>query len=180
MRALPTRTLFVALTLLASGCMLPQPDTPLVPPNVMVDAPRATTPEAPAAPAQPAAGNASGGAELAASSLSGRVEGAQATAVAAVNADTGATADSRPIAADGTFSLSLPSGRYWLDLTVDGKIERIGQAISLGGGERRTITLTMAGDRVTITEEAPLIAASPSPTPTPSPSAANTVTGPIR
>jgi hypothetical protein len=180
MRALPTRTLFVALTLLASGCMLPQPDTPLVPPNVMVDTPRATSPAAPAAPAQPAAGNGSGAAELVASSLSGQVRGAQATAVAAVNADTGATADSRPIAADGTFGLSLPPGRYWLDLTVDGAVKRVGQAISLGGGERRTITLTVAGDRVTITEEAPLIAASPSPTPSPSPDADNTVTGPIR
>jgi hypothetical protein len=171
MRALPTRTLFVALTLLASGCMLPQPDTPLVPPNVMVDAPRATAPEA---PAQPAAGTSSGGAELAAGSLSGKVVGATATAIAAVQTDTGTGAQSRPIGADGSFDLSLSSGHYWLDLTIDGAIKRVGQPISLGGGERRVITLTVAGDRVTITEEAPLIA------PSPTPSAANTATGPIR
>ena len=176
MRGFQSRWMFAVLALLASGCLLPQPDTPPVPPSVAgpMTAPQEgavggkadAMPNAGTTTMQPPPSPLPG-------ALVGRVEGLAATAIAAVSVETGEPIASVVVGAEGAFELSAPAGRYWLELTADGQAMRVGQAIALAPGERRTLVLRVEGDRVTIEEQAPLVPTSPSPSP------GNTATGTI-
>lgn len=192
MRWLHTRWIVAAAALMASGCLLPQPDTPWVPPGVQTPVSEGARP-ADATIAQPAAPQATaepvpGPSARVWVQVSGQVVGIEATAIAAV-AEVGWRVD-MPLGAGGEFALSVPWGlfnRYWLELTTANGVLRLEPPISLSGPDARRITIRSEGGRLTFEEDAKVVpAVSPtplapaSPSPTPSPGAGNTATAVVQ
>ena len=108
MRWLPTRWIIAAAALMASGCLLPQPDTPWVPPNVQAPMPEGARPadatmNEPAAAPQATAVPVPGPSARVWVQVSGKVVGIEATVIAAV-AEVGWRTN-MPLGADGEFAL---------------------------------------------------------------------------
>ena len=185
----PMRAWFAACSLLLSGCLLPQPDTPIIPPPAMpgAESQRSAPAAAPQqeglisnnggeiisndAGIQPAVGSGDltvpkADTALASGTLSGRITGLTVTRVTAVPESGGEKVD-LAVGADGRFSLELPAGAYFLDLAIGGETLRVDKRLQVHSGETRAITLTLQADplKATLTEEASLVAPSPSPSP---------------
>ncbi|MFN3430593.1 MAG: hypothetical protein ACK46X_11630 [Candidatus Sericytochromatia bacterium] len=193
MRWLPTRWIVAAAALIASGCLLPQPDTPWVPPGAagpMAEGARPgdATMTAPVAAPEATATPDPGPSARVWVQISGRVIGIEATDISAV-AESGWKA-THTFGADGTFVMAVPYGRYWLELsTASGRL-RVEPPIVLNTPDERRITLTIEGGRVTLEEEARFTPATPEPrvspgptappSPSPSPGGGNTATAVVQ
>lgn len=185
MRRLHTRWIVAVAALMASGCLLPQPDTPWVPPGALPTSAEAGRAEdasmsAPAAAPQATALPDPGPTGRPWVQLSGRVVGIEATSIAAVH-ESGFRVV-HPFGADGEFVLAIPyrsTNQYWLELTTARGVLRLEPPIVVTGPEPRRITIRVEGDRITLEEEAKLTPAAsptPSPSPSPSPGGGNTAT----
>lgn len=160
-------------TLALSGCLLPQPDTPIIPPvrpetgrgslpvGAPAQAPRPepvmapdTAVERTTSPAEPNTGMlaptapgdataASPKASAAFGQLEGKLEGLEAARVTAVP-----VAGGPPLIAEvtpsGTFALSLAPGEYWLDFTVAGSEQSVRLALPQLVVSLKTRKLTIA------------------------------------
>lgn len=104
--------------------------------------------------------------------LSGRITGLTVKTIVAVPETEDIAKQAVDVAADGTFTLSLPPGGYYLDVIVGDKALRVGNPVRVQAGERRKLTLTLQENppKATLTEETTLAAPSPSPNPSPTPS----------
>jgi hypothetical protein len=102
--------------------------------------------------------------------LSGRITGMTVKTIVAVPETEDIAKQAVDVAADGTFTLSLPPGGYYLDVIVGDKALRVGNPVRVQAGETRKLTLTLQENppKATLTEETTLAAPSPSPSPTPS------------
>ena len=167
------RGLLVALApLLAAtlgGCLLPQPDTPPIPPgnrpNMGVGAPNVrpgptqdatlatpapeATPIAATAPASPgmAAGTAPPSEEpnRMATILEGRIVGATATRITAVADAKGAAGALVEPDAEGRFTLPLAPGRYTLEITLADGVLIATPAVEVTAAGPNRIVVTIAG-----------------------------------
>ena len=185
----PMRAMFLACSLFLSGCLLPQPDTPAIPPLMLgPDGQRAAAPVAvpqegmltndragtlvdpqvPSANAQPDMGNTGLAAPEAPGRLSGVVSGLAVSRLAAVP-EGGGEPVTIELASDGRFSLELPAGVYFLELAVGDQTLRVDQRVHVDADATRRITLTLEANKATLSEEAPLVKSSPSPSPKPAP-----------
>lgn len=70
---------------------------------------------------------------------------------------------------EGHFTLDLPAGEYYLELTVGEKRLRTTKPVAVWAGGVRLLEVTVAAGAITIAESVPLEDTSPSPTPDPSP-----------
>lgn len=191
-----SRFWFVGLALLMSGCLLPQPDTPPI--GVMAPDMSRSKPAAGSAQAAPASQEglisnsggeivsgdatliapetAKGAAPVAApgpdATLSGKITGMMVKTIVAVPETEDIAKQAVDVAADGTFTLSLPPGGYYLDVIVGDKALRVGNPVRVQAGETRKLTLTLQENppKATLTEETTLAAPSPSPVSNPTPS----------
>lgn len=135
--------------LLLNGCLLPQPDTPIIPPRMgdAMSAPGAapTAPEIERSAGANAAIAPAPVATAADGTLNVATSGLPVSALTAVSVeDPARVAKSEAVA--GGFRFALPAGRYWLEVLVDGQTLRVGQAIEVSGGAARSITLTLSKD----------------------------------
>lgn len=186
MRRLHTRWIVAVAALMASGCLLPQPDTPWVPPGAATGVqapmpegarPADSTMTAPAAPQATALPDPGPSARVWVQ-ISGRVIGIEATDIAAV-AEGGWKA-THTFGTDGTFVMAVPYGRYWLELTTATGRLRVEPPIFLNTPEERRITLKVEGGRVTLEEEARFTPATPEPRVSPGPTASPDPTASVR
>lgn len=102
--------------------------------------------------------------------LKGRITGMTVKTLIAVPETNDLAKQAVDVAADGTFTLSLPPGGYYLDVVVGDQALRVGNPVRVQAGETRQLTLTLQENppKATLTEETTLAAPSPSPSPTPS------------
>jgi hypothetical protein len=123
--------LWVAPLLLA-GCLLPQPDTPIIPPGVQpVSAPETDNGRTGIA-----------GIGL----LSGHVEGTGVTAITAVPVEGRGTQVRQQLGESGNFDLTLSPGDYQLELTVDGVAVKAPEKLTVQIGDTRTFVVTVKKD----------------------------------
>jgi hypothetical protein len=102
--------------------------------------------------------------------LKGQIKGMTVKTVIAVPETNDMAKQAVDVAADGTFTLSLPPGGYYLDVVVGDQALRVGNPVRVQSGETRQLTLTLQENppKATLTEETTLAPPSPSPSPTPS------------
>ena len=148
----------ILAALLLNGCLLPQPDTPIIPPRMgdAVNMPHAAPVPVPV-PDVPRAGEAGMTVAQPNGTLNVVPSGLGVSAITAVAVeDAGRVVKSE--AAEGGYRFSLPPGRYWLDVVAEGQVLRVGQAIDVQAGAARAITLTLSKDplRAVVQEEVPL------------------------
>jgi hypothetical protein len=100
--------------------------------------------------------------------LNGQIKGMTVKTVIAVPETDDMAKQAVDVAADGTFTLSLPPGGYYLDVVVGDKALRVGNPVRVQAGETRQLTLTLQENppKATLTEETTLAAPSPTPSPT--------------
>jgi hypothetical protein len=104
--------------------------------------------------------------------LKGQIKGMTVKTVIAVPETADMAKQAVDVAADGTFTLSLPPGGYYLDVVVGDQALRVGKPVRVQAGETRQLTLTLQENppKATLTEETTLVAPSPSPVSSPTPS----------
>lgn len=146
-----------------AGCMLPQPDTPIIPPGVQ--APMASERAGDAAPlATPAPQITKAEDAL----FAGAVVGAEASAIQATPEGASGQAVRQELGADGAFSLTLTPGTYRLELVVGGEVAVLEERLAVEAGQDRHVTLAVSRDplKVTLEEAPPEAPASPEATAT--------------
>lgn len=147
--------------LLLWGCMLPQPDTPIIPPfQVPVNAPEGGRVGAPMAPTTEDQTGL-----MAVGMVSGRVDGTGVTAITAVPVEKRGTQESQAIESAGGFNLALAEGDYQLEVTVDGQPVRSAEVISVKVGEHRTFVVTVHRDPLKVTVAETTVREEPPATP---------------
>jgi hypothetical protein len=104
--------------------------------------------------------------------LKGQIKGMTVKTIIAVPETADMAKQAVDVAADGTFTLSLPPGGYYLDVVVGDQALRVGKPVRVQAGETRQLTLTLQENppKATLTEETTLVAPSPSPVSSPTPS----------
>lgn len=136
-----------------AGCMLPQPDTPIIPPGATMAHDRMGNQEQ--NPPQAVAPAADG-------LFAGTVVGGTASAIQATPEGESGTAVRQELGADGAFALTLTPGTYRIELVVDGAVAVLEPRITVEAGEDREVTLRISQDPLAVTlEETPEEPASP-------------------
>ena len=156
------RLWFLVPALLLSGCLLPQPDTPIIPP--LAPGPMAAPAKAPAPEALPQEAGAMadpnttlvppGETRMAMAALKGMISGLAVTRVVAVPEYEGPKLEAA--VEDSAFALDVPVGGYKLDLiTADEQSVRIDRVITLEPGVTLQLTIEAKASplEATITEE---------------------------
>lgn len=165
-----TRAPWLLLPLLLAGCLLPQPDTPILPPFMdgRLQQPEAGTAPVVAPVAAPTSGEAPGSAQAA--SVAIEAPGEVLSLEAELPGTDGAEPVTLPFAKgeDGLWRAALPAGTASATLLVKlaGQTGRVPLEAAPDAGERRLVLKREAGGW-TLTEAPAPEAASPEPTPRP-------------
>lgn len=133
-----------------AGCMLPQPDTPIIPPGATMAHDHRQEGSMPTV------------APAAEGLFTGAVVGGTASAIQATPEGEGGAALRQELGADGAFALTLTPGTYRIELVVDGEVAVLEPRITVEAGQDREVTLRIGRDPLTVTlEEVPEEPASP-------------------
>lgn len=153
--------LALAAATLLTGCLLPQPDTPIIPP--LMPQPRAGVPAAAPAADQTAMVGAPEAAltkdvPAEETRLVGRLSGLAVERVTAVPLAEGMEKVTASVS-DLRFELGLLGGDYWLDFALEnGETLRLERPLAVAGGQTREIAIELTAGTATLVEEVPLVA----------------------
>lgn len=154
------------VALVLSGCLLPQPDTPILPPRGV---PR-SNPDVPMAAPRPTQEGAAdvGGARQQPVVLAGRIEGAAIARLRLLAPGSETATAETAVSPDGSFRLEAPAGDYVLEFQREAAVARTQGLVSLRAGAPLELTIVLDEARSTarITQTTPLVSPAPSPSPT--------------
>ncbi len=141
------RWILLIAPLVMGGCLLPQPDTPIIPPPGAVMTGPGMAPENPQTGLPSHETQKGTTTDASATALiSGRIQGEGVTGITAVPVSDAGLEVHADMGDAGIFDLTLAPGEYHLDLTVEGAIVRATPTITVQAGETRTFEVKVTPD----------------------------------